>query len=85
MKPACFDDQQWADWMEASRAYVATRNGRDTAGQYRWCRDCTPEYQAQMVAQERCANPQFDLTYLDKEDAMRHVWKRIEIAIEAAP
>lgn len=52
--PPCFTRQQWNAW----RA-VARQCGEDPELQEaKYCVDCTPEYQQQMVAEGRCLHPE---------------------------
>jgi hypothetical protein len=46
--PACFDSfEQFELWMEAAKF--------DRPGKSGYCEDCTPEYQREMIEQQRCA------------------------------
>lgn len=54
IRPACFDsDTQWAGWLDSARTAktVMVENVH--------CQDCSPDYQARMVAAKRCGNPTY--------------------------
>jgi len=50
----CFTPEQWREWHLAARQ-VKRHEHRDTA--IHACMDCTPEYQARMLAQQKCVHP----------------------------
>jgi hypothetical protein len=50
----CFTPEQWREWHLAARQ-VKRLEHRDTTSHP--CMDCTPEHQARMLAQEKCAHP----------------------------
>lgn len=48
--PACFGSkEQYASWVDVARAH--------SPGGHGYCADCTPGYQAEMLAHNRCAYP----------------------------
>lgn len=47
--PMCADRQTYAEWHDYAR--------RSPPGEAGFCTDCTPEYQARMIAEGRCENP----------------------------
>ena len=59
MKPACWGSAaSWVEWQKFNeQAGSAPGKALD-----HYCVDCTPEYQAKMVAQQRCAYP--DATFI---------------------
>lgn len=48
--PLCFTSQgQYLEWKKSAR--------RESPGRTEYCADCTPDYQAQMIRERRCAYP----------------------------
>jgi|DEB19_MinimDraft_3_1074340.scaffolds.fasta_scaffold15287_3 hypothetical protein len=48
-RPACFSSQeQYEEWRELANKTTGLSSG--------YCTDCTPEYKAEMLLQERCAH-----------------------------
>ncbi len=47
--PMCTDKQTYAEWRDAAR--------RSPPGDAMFCTDCTPDYQKEMIKQNRCENP----------------------------
>lgn len=59
MKPRCWDSlADWIAWNQCN-ALVSQAPGRAPD---HYCADCSPEYQARMIAQTRCAYP--DVTFM---------------------
>ena len=51
--PYCFPVDLWVLWKQAARI------ARPPTCRFNpWCSDCTPEYQALMLAEERCGHPE---------------------------
>lgn len=50
-RPACFAQKDWDNW----RAPIGGVQLRRPSS---FCEDCTPEYQAQMLAVKRCEHPE---------------------------
>ncbi len=50
-RPACFEPIEWAQWREAA----TSPNLQPPQSP---CEDCTPEYQAAMLAAKRCEHPE---------------------------
>lgn len=49
--PKCFESKlQYQEWLTAARMSGIPRCGP--------CSDCLPDFQAKMIAQDRCENPQ---------------------------
>lgn len=51
-RPACFTPEQWELWRSAARQAISGF-GRPK----NFCEDCTPAYQAEMMAANRCQHP----------------------------
>lgn len=61
-KPPCFkSEEQYARWKEAARA-------TNLNAKCAWCRDCTPEYQLEMIREDKCIRP--DVSFVIGEDGM---------------
>ncbi len=59
--PKCFASaRQYANWVEAASIGRGLTSGI--------CTDCTPEYQAEMLAADRCEHP--SVTFHPDEDGM---------------
>jgi len=53
--PMCTDKETYAAWREAAR--------KSFPGEAGFCTDCTPDYQAEMIAAGRCENPWIKFDY----------------------
>ena len=47
--PSCFTPDQWREWHSAARYAMPDKKST-------YCQDCTPEYQARMILENRCAH-----------------------------
>jgi hypothetical protein len=61
--PACATKKQFLLWMEAARQYRP-------APKVGFCEDCTAEYQADMIEQNRCEN--VHVWFTTDEDGFEH-------------
>lgn len=54
--PRCTNQPMFLEWIESARQSNMTLNRSDELLPY--CVDCTPEYQQEMIEQDRCDYPQ---------------------------
>jgi hypothetical protein len=52
-RPACFEPIEWVQWRTAAINPSLVRQPPQSP-----CEDCTPEYQAAMLAAKRCEHPE---------------------------
>ena len=53
-KPDCFTDQEWDLYKEMTFIVVTNASERSKVN---YCRECTPDRQAKMIAQNKCRWP----------------------------
>lgn len=61
--PRCFSLREYKDWLAAARAFPGGK-GRTTTNV---CLDCSPTYQAEMIAAGRCDHPNVVFRYVAGE------------------
>lgn len=56
-RPPCFrDDREWREYVVA---FMLCRNNNERQrNRVDYCRDCTPEYKAQQIAEGKCSHPE---------------------------
>lgn len=55
-RPACFEPIEWVQWRNAATFPSLVRHPPQSP-----CEDCTPQYQADMLAAKRCEHPEATL------------------------
>ena len=58
--PSCTTKQNYAEWRDAAR--------RSPPGEAMFCTDCTPEYQKEMIKNNRCENPWIEFKWTDAQE-----------------
>ena len=69
-QPPCHNDDEWEHYIEDEAASVDDTTTPPSHSGY--CQFCTPEYQAEMIAQRKCVHP--NVTFrLDEEGGVEGV------------